>query len=68
MSSLIIPLLRDAYPDIRFVTPEEVVAQKSTRRAYATYSLGLFFTDDACEWQPTDFRLRRPASHRRAIS
>jgi autotransporter strand-loop-strand O-heptosyltransferase len=56
MSALIIPLLRDAYPDIRFVSPEDVTAQKIAESAYATYSLGLFFSDVACEWQPTDFR------------
>jgi autotransporter strand-loop-strand O-heptosyltransferase len=56
MSALIIPLLRDAYPDIRFVSPEEVTARKIADAAYATYSLGLFFSDVACEWQPTDFR------------
>jgi autotransporter strand-loop-strand O-heptosyltransferase len=56
MSPLIIPLFRDAYPDIRFVTNEEATAQKLHETAYATYCLGLFFTDAACEWQPTDFR------------
>ena len=56
MSELIIPLLRDAYPRIRFVTHEELVAQRLTEAVYATYSLGLFFDDVACNWQPTDFR------------
>ena len=56
MSPLIVALVRDAYPDIRFVTPEEVAAQKIAETAYATYSLGLFFGDVACEYQPTDFR------------
>ena len=66
IASQIIPLLRDAYPDIRFVTPEEVVARKIDESAYATYSLGLFFTDAACEFQPTDFRfvgLHRTAAY-----
>jgi len=53
MSGLIIPLLRDAYPDISFVTHEEVEAD----RFYATYSVGLFFDDAANLWQPCDFRL-----------
>ena len=53
MSALIIPLLRDAYPEITFLTHEEVDAE----RFYATYSVGLFFDDDAHLWQPCDFRL-----------
>ena len=56
MSGLIIPLFRDAYPELRLVTHEEVVAQKLADQAYATYCLGLFFDDSAFEWQPTDFR------------
>jgi autotransporter strand-loop-strand O-heptosyltransferase len=57
MSGLIIPLLRDAYPHIRFVTHEELVEQKLEQAAYATYCLGLFFDDADNVWQPTDFRL-----------
>lgn len=57
MSPLIAGLLRDAYPDIRFVSHEEVVAEDLPGTAYATYSLGLFFDDQDCAWQPTDFRL-----------
>ncbi len=56
MSGLIIPLLRDAYPHIRFVTHEEMVEQDLAARAYATYSLGLFFDDKDNIFQPTDFR------------
>ena len=56
MSGLIIPLLKDAYPEITFVTHEEMVEQKLVERAYATYSMGLFFDDKDCLWQPTDFR------------
>lgn len=56
MSGLIIPLLRDAYPDIRFATHEEMVAQKLADTFYATYSIGLFFDDADCNLQPTDFR------------
>ena len=52
MSPLIIPLFRDAYPHITFVTPEEVEAA----RFYATYCIGLFFDDTDHVWQPTDFR------------
>ena len=56
LSALIIPLLRDAYPHLRLVTHEEVAEQRLAEAAYATYALGLFFDDAACDWQPTDFR------------
>jgi len=56
MSGLIIPLLRDAYPDIRFVTHEELGEQKIQETVYATYCLGLFFDDADFIHQPTDFR------------
>ena len=56
LSGLISPLLRDAYPKVRFVTHEEVVAQELAAAAYATYCIGLFFDDAAFNWQPTDFR------------
>jgi autotransporter strand-loop-strand O-heptosyltransferase len=56
MSGLIIPLLRDAYPTINFVTHEELTDQKLPETAYATYCLGLFFDDKDCIHQPTDFR------------
>jgi autotransporter strand-loop-strand O-heptosyltransferase len=53
MSELLIPLFRDVYPDITFLTHEEVQAE----RYYASYCIGLFFDDTECVWQPTDFRL-----------
>jgi autotransporter strand-loop-strand O-heptosyltransferase len=56
LSGLIIPLVKDAYPDIRFVTHEEMEAERLTEEAYATYSMGLFFDDTANVFQPTDFR------------
>ena len=56
MSELIIPLLSDAYPDIAFVTHDELLRQDIPARAYATYCLGLFFDDQECIHQPTDFR------------
>lgn len=56
ISPLIIPLFRGAYPQIKFFTAEEAAANKVAESAYATYYLGLFFTDANCEWQPTDFR------------
>jgi autotransporter strand-loop-strand O-heptosyltransferase len=56
MSDLIIPLLRDAYPAINFVTHEELEERKLAEASYATYCLGLFFDDQDCIHQPTDFR------------
>ena len=53
MSPLLIPLFQPAYPDIAFVTHEEVDAG----RFYASYCLGLFFDDTDHVWQPCDFRL-----------
>ena len=66
MSDLLIPLLRDAHPDITFLTQAQVEADGWVGRAYATYHLGLFFDDAACDWQPTDFRhvgLHRTAAY-----
>jgi autotransporter strand-loop-strand O-heptosyltransferase len=48
----LIPLFRDAYPDITFVTHEEVRSESF----YATYSVGLFFDDKDGVFQPSDFR------------
>lgn len=53
MSGLLIPLFKDAYPNIEFVTHEGVKPEKF----YASYCLGLFFDDDDRVWQPCDFRL-----------
>jgi autotransporter strand-loop-strand O-heptosyltransferase len=53
MSELLIPLFRDAYKHITFVTHEQV----DSTQFYATYSIGLFFDDADCVWQPCDFRL-----------
>ena len=62
MSALIIPLLRDAYPHITFVSHEEVRPEQF----YATYCMGLFFDDKDNTWQPCDFRhvgLHRTAAY-----
>ena len=62
MSGLLIPLFRDANPEIAFCTHDDV----DPGLFYATYSLGLFFDDAACTWQPTDFRqvgLHRTAAY-----
>jgi autotransporter strand-loop-strand O-heptosyltransferase len=56
LSGLIIPLLSDAYPDLRLVTHDDVIEHKLVDTMYATYSLGVFFGDESNDWQPTDFR------------
>lgn len=53
MAARLIPLFRDAYPDIKFVSHEEV----EPKSYYATYNLGLFFDDTDYVHQPCDFRL-----------
>lgn len=52
MSEKFIPLFRDAYPDIEFLTHDQVKVE----RYYATYSVGLFFWDKDNIFQPCDFR------------
>ncbi len=52
MGEVLIPLFRDAYPSITFITHDEV----RPSLYYATYCLGLFFDDKDGVWQPTDFR------------
>jgi autotransporter strand-loop-strand O-heptosyltransferase len=52
MAEKLIPLFRDAYPDITFIPPEEIRPE----RYYATYNLGLFFDDLEYIHQPCDFR------------
>lgn len=52
MAEKLIPLFRDAYPEINFITHEEI----QTDRYYATYSVGLFFDDKNFVYQPCDFR------------
>ncbi|CAI3960065.1 ADP-heptose:LPS heptosyltransferase (RfaF) (PDB:1PSW) [Commensalibacter communis] len=56
LSDLISPLFKKSYPNIHFVTHQEVIDQKLPQKAYATYNLGLFFDDKDCNLQPTDFR------------
>ncbi len=62
LAATLIPLYEPVYPDIAFVTHDKVEAEKF----YATYRLGLFFTDQDNVWQPCDFRqvgLHRTAGH-----
>lgn len=53
MAEWLIPLFAEAYPDITFLTHEQVEAG----RFYATYNIGLYFDDEARVHQPCDFRL-----------
>jgi autotransporter strand-loop-strand O-heptosyltransferase len=53
MAEPLISLFREAYPQIRFLTHEQV----DPEQYYATYNLGLFFNDEASIHQPCDFRL-----------
>ena len=53
MAELIIPLFREAYPEIDFLTHEQV----DPKRYYATYNIGLYFDDEERIHQPCDFRL-----------
>jgi len=53
MAERLIPLFRDAYPDINFCTHDEI----NIEQFYATYSVGLFFDDKDGIFQPCDFRL-----------
>lgn len=57
MAAPIIPLFKSAYPHITLVTPEEIENSETLKTFYATYTIGLFFDDQANIWQPTDFRL-----------
>jgi autotransporter strand-loop-strand O-heptosyltransferase len=66
MSSLISPLLTKAYPRLALLSHAEAVERRLAERAYATYSIGLFFDDTACVRQPVDFRhvgLHRTAAY-----
>jgi autotransporter strand-loop-strand O-heptosyltransferase len=66
MSELIIPLVKNAFPHIQFVTHAEVTSEAIAEKTYATYKIGLFFDDIDSIYQPTDFRhvgLHRTAAH-----
>jgi autotransporter strand-loop-strand O-heptosyltransferase len=52
MSPLLIPLFRDAYPHIRFVTP----AEADDRPYYAIYKLMMFFGDHERLWNTCEGR------------
>jgi autotransporter strand-loop-strand O-heptosyltransferase len=52
MGEPLISVWRDAYPEITFLTHDQVKPENF----YATYSLGLFFDDKEFVFQPCDFR------------
>ncbi|GBQ30426.1 glycosyltransferase [Gluconacetobacter sacchari DSM 12717] len=57
LSPAYIPLFKAEYPEISFYSTAQAIEGQLLDRAYATYNIGLFFTDTGCERQPTDFRL-----------
>jgi autotransporter strand-loop-strand O-heptosyltransferase len=62
LGETLIPLFRDAYPEVRFVSHEGITPE----RYYASYSIALFFDDEASVHQPCDFRqvgLHRTAAY-----
>lgn len=52
MSELLIPLFRDAYPQIHFVGPNQV----DPTRFYASYKVMMYFGDEERQWQPCEAR------------
>lgn len=52
MGAPIIELVKRRYPNIEFLTPDEL----DVKDYYATYNIGLFFKDEKFELQPCDFR------------
>jgi autotransporter strand-loop-strand O-heptosyltransferase len=52
LAERLIELFKDAYPEIEFVTHEQIKPETF----YATYNIGLFFEDGEHVFQPTDFR------------
>ncbi|GBR12109.1 autotransporter strand-loop-strand O-heptosyltransferase [Gluconobacter frateurii] len=67
VADVILPLVKEANPDITLVGHDEAKAKKDfTAGFYAGYNLGLFFTDAEFTRQPTDFRhvgLHRTAAY-----
>ncbi|MBS1040689.1 autotransporter strand-loop-strand O-heptosyltransferase [Gluconobacter cerinus] len=67
VADVILPLVKEANPDITLVGHDEAQANKAfTSAFYASYNIGLFFTDTELTHQPTDFRhvgLHRTAAY-----
>src|SRR5262249_3494881 len=60
----LIALYRDAYPEITFLTHEDVKPE----HYYATYSLGLFFDDKDNIYRTNSLATLNPTSSYRALS
>lgn len=56
LSENFIPLFEKAYPKIKFITKLRAEKEKISEIAYSIYNIGLFFKDEKCNHQPTDFR------------
>ncbi|MGY8604367.1 autotransporter strand-loop-strand O-heptosyltransferase [Gluconobacter cerinus] len=67
VADVILPLVKEANPDITLIGHDEAQANKTfTSAFYASYNIGLFFTDTELTHQPTDFRhvgLHRTAAY-----
>nr|WP_249200163.1 autotransporter strand-loop-strand O-heptosyltransferase [Gluconobacter sp. Dm-62] len=67
VADVILPLVKDANPEITLVGHEEAKKNEGfTTGFYASYKLGLFFSDTEFTHQPTDFRhvgLHRTAAY-----
>ncbi|MBR0558827.1 autotransporter strand-loop-strand O-heptosyltransferase [Neokomagataea anthophila] len=67
VADIILPLVAEANPEVVLVGHNVAKADEAfTSRFYATYRIGLFFTDKDCAYQPTDFRhvgLHRTAAY-----
>ncbi len=67
VADVILPLVKEANSDITLVGHDEAQANKAfTSGFYASYNIGLFFTDTELTHQPTDFRhvgLHRTAAY-----
>uniref|UniRef100_UPI002265C1E2 autotransporter strand-loop-strand O-heptosyltransferase n=1 Tax=Neokomagataea thailandica TaxID=661190 RepID=UPI002265C1E2 len=67
VSDIILPLVQDANKDITLVGHNVAKSKPDfSSPFYATYRIGLFFTDKDCVFQPTDFRhvgLHRTAAY-----
>jgi len=55
MSAQACSLFAGQYPGVRCCTFAEYEAERT--KFYATYYIGLYFADEAHDWQPSDFRL-----------
>ena len=64
MSTHACSLFSGQYPSVRCCTFDEYESERN--KFYATYYIGLYFTDEVHDWQPSDFRLvglHRTAAH-----